>query len=196
MGDEGQWVVMLAAVIFITFFFLIALFWFGWRMTQRSHSVSPYTGVPLRRMTEISYYSAERILKYLYDLHQYDNRIFKLKRAAFCRETGRIFQDCITWYDVILVDWNFLTKRHPGHYVSWGSLTKETQDAIRDAHSSIDEFQTAESSSTPSPRMIEPEYAYTKPGPLYVDPETKTLLGWKKVPGTEFEVLIVQKPIK
>lgn len=196
MGDEGQWVVMLAAVIFIAFFFLIALFWFGWRMTQRSHSVSPYTGVPLRRMTEISYYSAERILKYLYDLHQYDNRIFKLKRAAFCRETGRIFQDCITWYDVILVDWNFLTKRHPGHYVSWGSLTKETQDAIRDAHSSIDEFQTAESSPTPSPRMIEPEYAYTKPGPLYVDPETKTLLGWKQVPGTEFEVLIVQKPIK
>lgn len=196
MGDEGQWVVMLAAVIFIAFFFLIALFWFGWRMTQRSHSVSPYTGVPLRRTTEISYYSAERILKYLYDLHQYDNRIFKLKRAAFCRETGRIFQDCITWYDVILVDWNFLTKRHSGHYVSWGSLPKESQDAIRDAHASLEGFQTEESSPTPAPRMIEPEYAYTKPGPLYVDPETKTLLGWKRVPGTEFEVLIIQKPIK
>ena len=196
MGDEGQWVVMLAAVIFLSFFLLVALFWFGWRMTQRSHSVSPYTGVPLRRTTEISYYSAERILKYLYDLHQYDNRIFKLKRAAFCRETGRIFQDCITWFDVINVDWNFLQKRHPGHWVSWGSLPKESKDAIREAHASLDGFQTEESTATPAPRMIESEYAYTKPGPLYVDPETKILLGWKKVPGTEFEVLIVQKPIK
>ena len=83
-----------------------------------------------------------------------------------------------------------------GNYVSWGSLTKESQDAIRDAHASLDGFQTSESSPTPSPRAIEPEYVYTKPGPLYVDLETKVLLGWKVVPGTELEVLIVQKPIK
>ena len=34
----------------------------------------------------------------------------------------------------------------------------------------------------------------TRPGPLYVDIETKVLLGWKVVPGTDLEVLIVQKP--
>lgn len=195
-GSEGQWVVFLSAIIFLSFFLLIALFWFGWKMSKRSHSVSPYTGVPLRRTSEISYYSAEKILKYLYDLHQYDNRVFKLSKAAFCRETGRIFQDCVTWFDLINVDWTFLQKRYPGNYVSWGSLSKELKDIIRESHSSLEGYQTVESSGTPSPRMIEPEYCYTKPGPLYVDPVTKVLLGWKIVPGTEFECLIVQKPIK
>jgi hypothetical protein len=196
MDDARAWAVLLGAIILVSFALLVLAFWLGWRWTQRSHSVSPYTGLPLRRMTSISYYSAERILRFLHDLHQYDNRIFKLSRAAFCRETGRIFQDCVTWYDTINVDWTFLQKRYPGHYVSWGSLSKELQDSIREAHGSLEGFQTEYSSPTPSPRAVEPEYAYTKPGPLYVDPVTKVLLGWKVVPGTEFEVLIVQKPIK
>lgn len=193
MGDESAWVVLVAAIILLSFALLVALFWIGWRLTGRSHSVSPYTGVPLRRANEISYYSAERILRFLYEFQQYDNRIFKLSRASFCRETGRIFQDSVTWFDTINVDWTFLQKRFPGHYVSWGSLSKELQEAIRASHGSLEGFQTQQSSPSPSPRAIEPEYAYTKPGPLYVDPETKTLLGWKEIPGTEFEVLIVQK---
>jgi hypothetical protein len=196
MGDEGSWVVLISAIILISFTLLVALFWLGWRMTQRSHSVSPYTGIPLRRTSEISYYSAEKILRFVFDFHQYDNRIFKLNRASFCRETGRIFQDSVTWWDSVDVNWTFLQKRYPGHYVSWGSLSKELQDVIRLSHKSLDDFQTERSSPTPSPRAIESEYAYTKPGPLYVDIETKILLGWKQVPGTEFEVLIVQKPIK
>ena len=85
-------------------------------------------------MTEISYYSAEKVLGYLFDLSQYDNRVFKVRNAAFCRETGRVFQDCITWFDTINVDWTFLQKRHPGNYISWGSLSKEQQEAIREAH--------------------------------------------------------------
>jgi hypothetical protein len=196
MGHEGAWAILIAAIILIAFALLCAFFWLGWRLTQRSLSVSPYTGVPLRRTSEISYYSAERVLQFLYNFHQYDNRIFKLSSSAFCRETGRIFQDCITWYDMINLDWSFLQKRYPGDYVSWGSLSKEHQDLIQQAHGSLEGFQTEQSSPTPAPRAVEPHYAYTKPGPLYVDPETKVLLGWKVVPGTEFEVLIVQKPIK
>jgi hypothetical protein len=196
MGDEGAWVILFSLLILVSFVFLIFLFWIGWRLTQRSQAVSPYTGVPLRRMTEVSYYSAERVLRYLYEMHQYDNRIFKLARASFCRETGRIFQESVTWFDTIKVDWTFLQKRFPGHWISWGSLNKDQQDAIREVHGSLDRFQTHESSPTPAPRGIEPQYAYTKPGPLYVDLETKVLLGWQVVPGTEFEVLVVQKPIK
>lgn len=194
--SEEKWAILLAMIILVSFALLILAFWLGWRLTQRSHSVSPYTGIPLRRTSEISYYSAERILRFLYDLHQYDNRIFKLKRASFCRETGRIFQDSVTWYDTIQVDWNFLQKRFPGHYISWGSLSKELQDELREIHGSLEGFQTAFSSPTPAPRGIEPEYVYAKPGPLYVDLETKVLLGWKIVPGTDFEVLIVQNPKK
>lgn len=197
MGEEGGlWIVLFAILIFLSFAFLSLLFWFGWRISQRSQAVCPYTGVPLRRMTEISYYSAERILRYLHDLRQYDNRIFKLSKSAFCRETGRVFQDCVTIFDTIKMDWTFLHKRYRGNWISWGSLAKDQQDAIREVHGSLDKFQTFESSPTPSPRSIEPEYAYTKPGPLYVDLDTKILLGWQVIPGTEFEVLIVQKPIK
>jgi hypothetical protein len=197
MGEErGLWIVLFAGLILLSFAFLSLLFWIGWRISQRSQAVSPYTGVPLRRLSEISYYSAERILRYLHDLHQYDNRVFKLSKAAFCRETGRIFQDCVTILDTIKIDWTFLHKRYHGNWISWGSLAKDQQDAIREVHGSLDRFQTLESSPTPAPRAIESEYAYTKPGPLYVDLETRVLLGWQVVPGTEFEVLIVQKPIK
>lgn len=196
MEASSSWAILLATLILLSFILLFGLFWVGWRLTRRSHSVSPYTGIPLRRLTEVSYFSAEKILKYLFNLKQYDNRIFKLRRASFCRETGRIFQDSVTWYDTINVDWTFLQKRYPGNYVSWGSLSKELQDSIREAHGTIEGFQTEMSSPNPSPRAIEPDYAYTKPGPLYVDIETGVLLGWKEIPGTEFEVLIVQKPVK
>lgn len=196
MAEETFLVFVISGFIFLTFAFLIILFWFGWRISQRSEALCPYTGIPLRRTTEISYYSTEQILRYLYDFHQYDNRIFKLNRSAFSRETGRIFQDCVTIFDTIKVDWTFLQKRYPGNWTSWGSLASDQQNEIREAHASLDRFQTFESSPTPSPRLIESEYVYTKPGPLYVDLETKVLMGWQLVPGTDFEVLIVQKPIK
>jgi hypothetical protein len=165
-------------------------------MSGRAMGISPYTGIPLRRATDLTYFAAERVLRFLYEFQQYDNRIFKLSRAAYCRETGRIFTNCVTWLDTVKVDWTFLQKRYPGSYVSWGSLNKDQQQAVRDAHESLEGFQTEISSPTPSPRGIEPEYAYTKPGPLYVDIETKVLLGWMVVPSTDLEVLIVQKPVR
>lgn len=196
MGNEGTWVILISLLILISLVLLFAFFWIGWRLSQRSHSVCPYTGVPLRRASEIPYASAEKILRYLFDLKEYDNRIFKLSRAAFCRETGRIFQDCVSWFDTIDVDWGFLKKRYPGHYVSWGSLTKEQQEEVRKVHRSLDGFQTRDSSPQFLPQSAESVYTLTRPGPLYVDFNTKVLLGWKEVPDTEFEVLIVQLPIR
>jgi hypothetical protein len=193
--DTG-WVILFSLAIIAAFAVMFLFFWLNWWMSQRAQGVSPYTGLPLRRLTETSYYSVEKVLRYLYEYKQYDNRIFKLSRASFCRETGRIFQDSITWLDLIRVDWTFLRKRYPGNYVSWGSLTNDQQDTIRQAHESLEGFQTLTSSPNPSPRAIEPDYCYTKPGPLYVDVGTYTLLGWKIVPGTSLEVLIVQKPKK
>lgn len=194
--ESTAWVLLLAFGILITFVILFAVFWFTYKFSDRTQGVSPYTGLPLRRATSLSFFAAEKVLRYLYDYQQFDNRIFKLSRAAFCRETGRIFTNCISWLDTVYVDWNFLQKRYPGHYVSWGSLNADQKKAIRDSHDSLDGFQTEESSPTPAPRAIEPEYAYTKPGPLYVDLQTRVLLGWKVVPDTDLEVLIVQKPIR
>lgn len=194
--DTSKWVIILAFGVLLAFFLLVLIFWFGWWVSQRARGASPYTGLPLRLATELPYYSAEKVLLYLRDYYQYDNRPFKLYRASFCRETGRIFPDSVNLFDIVRVDWSFLQKRYPGNYVSWGSLNDQQKEAIRQAHESLEGFQTESSSPTPSPRAVEPEFAFTKPGPLYVDFQTKVLLGWKIVPSTSLEVLIVQKPIR
>lgn len=194
MDETGSWVIFFSFVLMSVILILFVAFWIGRWVTRNGQGKSPYTGHPLRRATDLSYFAAEKTLRFLYDMKQYDNKIFKLKKAAFCRETGRIFQDCVTWYDAVIVDWTFLQKRYPGHYVSWGSLSREQQQSIKEAHLSLDGFQTNLSSTHPAPRAIEPEFIYTKPGPLYVDLETQVLLGWKIVPGTDLELLIVQKP--
>lgn len=196
MDDTKMLVIYLSIATLIALALLILAFWFTSWFSKNSQGKSPYSGQPLRSATELSYFAAEKVLRYLYDYHEYDNRIFKLKKAAFCRETGRLFQDCITWYGAIKVNWDFLQKRYPGQYVSWGSLNSDQKKAIREAHDNLDGFQTEVSSPTISPRLIEPKYVFTKPGPLYVDIESKVLLGWKEVPETELEVLIVQKPVR
>ncbi len=194
MEQDTGWVFIFAGLVIFSFAFLTLLFWIGWRISQRAEAVCPYTGLPLRRLSEVSYFSAEQILGFLYDMRQYDNRTFKVKKAAFSRETGRVFPDCVTLFDTIKVDWGFLRKRYPGNWISWGSLSQPMQEEIRRAHNSLEGYQTAFSCPNPSPRMIQSEYVYAKPGPLYVDIDTKILLGWKVVPQTEFEVLVVQKP--
>lgn len=185
-------------LLFLLFFAIIGtlvlVLVFGYWFVRQKDSLSPYTGTPMRRGETLSYYAKEQVLHFLYEKQDYQNQMFKLKDAVYCRETGRIFSNAITWYDVARVDWDFLQKRHPGHYVSWGSLTLQQQERIRRAHGSLDGFQTALSSRRPSPRDVEPEYLFLKPGPLYVDVNTMELLGWQCVPGTPLEVLIVQQP--
>lgn len=173
---------------------LMGSFLLGFWLSRRQVCPSPYTGLPLRRGSDLSYGSIESILRYLYHMHQYDNRMFDLNHAAYCRETGRVFPNAIGWLGIIRVDWNFLQKRYPGNYVSWGSLTDMQKEMISHSHHSLSGYQTDLSSPEPSPRKIEPEFAFAKPGPLYVDLETRICLGWKCVPDTDFEVLIVQKP--
>jgi len=179
-------------LVFVLFLFCLCLF--GMWVNRQKDSVSPYTRSPLRRGSDLSYYSSEQVLRYLYNYYQYDNRIFDLKKAAICLETGRIFPDALNWLGKIDVDWSFLQKRYPGKYISWGSLTTDQQEIVRSAHLTLDGFQVEFSSPEHQPKALEAKYAYAKPGPLYVDIETNVLLGWKCVPRTDLEVLIVQKP--
>lgn len=120
--------------------------------------------------------------------------MFDLRRAAYCRETGRIFPNVLTWYNTLNVDWNFLNKRYPGNWVSWGSLSDKQQEYALKAHHQLEGYQMERSSRQPQPRLVEPEYAFSKPGPLYIDLDTNIFLGWKCVPDTDYEVLIVTKP--
>lgn len=187
-------VMLFGFAILGVFFVLFAAFWIGWRLSHRRTCLSPYSGMPLRRCSDLSYYCVERVLRYLYELEDYENRIFDLRKASFCRETGRVFPNSLTWFDTISVDWNFLQKRFRGNYVSWGSLTPEQQQMVRDKHEPLKGFQTEHSSKVANPRAIEPQFALMQPGPLYVDIDSYVLVGWKAVPGTNLEVLIVQRP--
>lgn len=187
-------VIIFSVAILGALVFTMAAFWIGHWILNQPPSNSPYSDTPLRRCADISYFAKVQLLRYLFFLRQYDNRVFDINKAAFCRETGRIFQDCISWYDVVKVDWSFLEKRYPGHWVSWGSLTDTQQRVILEAHHKLEGYQMEKSCPEPAPYKITPEFAYTRPGPLYVDLETKVLMGWKEIPETDFEVLIVTKP--
>lgn len=180
--------------VLVTLVLLIVYFAYSLKKGRDYTSSSPYSGMPLRRASELTYSSKDQILRYLNNLRDFDNRMFDLDKAALCRETGRIFPNALTWSDKIKVDWSFLKKRYPGNFVSWGSLSEEAKKDIRAAHHSLYGFQTEFSSPQPAPRMVDYETALRKPGPLYVDLDSKILLGWKCIPDTEFEVLIVQKP--
>lgn len=187
-------VIFFSLAILACFLLLVVACWMAWRFTQRETCVSPYSGLPMRRGSDLSYYSVERILRYMYELQDYNNRLFEVRSSALCRETGRLFPNSLTWYDTLSVDWSFLQKRRPGQYVSWGSLSKDQQEYLKEIHGDLEGFQVEFSSSNPLPRAIEPEYALLQPGPLYVDIDTYVLVGWKVVPGTELEVLIVKMP--
>jgi hypothetical protein len=180
------------SVTVISIAFLCGL---NWHLSRKRPPLSPYSKTPLRHASDISWYNAEKVILYLKELKEYDNRPFSLKRAALCRETGRLFPRCVNLWHEIKLDWSFIAKRYPGSYISWGSLSADQQREIREEHHSLEGFQTSYSCTAASPTAITPEYAFAKPGPLYVDLNTKILVGWKCVPDAELEVLIVQKPI-
>ncbi len=187
-------ILVVLLVLLVVFGLMGALAWWNWQYSVEIDAISLYAKSPLRRVQDLSYGAIGKVYLYLTSYHQYDNRMFNIQRITYCRETGRIFPDSIDIFGRVHLNWTFLNKRHRGTWVSWGSLTQAQQESIRRAHTSLEDYQTQFSSPQPSPRAIEPQYAMSKPGPLYVDIETKTLLGWKVVPGTDLEVLIVQKP--
>ena len=189
-GDIALFVLALLAVTGALVAYFVHSYW---RVSHR-RDVSPYTGLPLRHAKELTFATQEKITQYLRDLKDFDNRPFNFSYAAFCRETGRIFPDAVTLTGAIKLDWTFIIKRYRGDFVSWGSLSEQQQKEIKEAHHSLSGFQVDYSSANPSPRLVEEKMAVAKPGPLYVDPATRILMGWKKVPGTELEVLLVQKP--
>lgn len=197
MGEVNRFdVVFYSLAILLTGLGFFAFFCISLWLSRKKPGLSPYTGLPLSRGADLSYSAKEKVYRMLYEMHEYDNRLFDLQKAAVCRETGRIFFNAVDWLDNASVDWTFLNKRYPGSYVSWGSLSEQQKELVRSKHKSLEGFQTGKSSPLASPRMIEEEYVYEQPGPLYVDFETKVLLGWKEVAGTNLEILIVQKPIK
>lgn len=135
-----------------------------------------------------------QVEEFLKGLPQPENGPFDINYAAICRDTKRIFPNAVTRGEVIRLNWDFLDKRYRGNWVSWGSLSEMQQGMIKLHHRSVEGFQLEKSCPNRKPEDIESWYAILRPGPLYVDVATKILLGWQRVPGTDFEVLVVKKP--
>lgn len=170
------------------------LYFIGWWLTNRSGSVSPYTGEPMVLGEEFSFQAVQKIHLFMESVSSKENEIFAINKAAVCRQTGRVFPNCVGLFQIVKLKWNFLNKYYPGNYVSWGSLSSSQKDEIFACHDHLDGYQTEFSSSQKWPKDVESFYLKKVPGPLYVDLEKKVLLGWKCVPGTDLEVLLVQLP--
>ncbi len=192
----NQDIVYFGALLFLILFGLAAMSIFNWWFSYNPACPSPYTGHPMRSGADLHWMTKEKVLRFLYNRHEYHNRMFDINKAAICRQTGRVFPDSVNWLGSLKTDWDFIAKRYPGDFVSWGSLTEIQRLHILDMHASLEGFQVDFSSSNPAPRDVEPDYALLSPGPLYVDISTGVLIGWQKVPETELEVLIVQKPVE
>lgn len=171
---------------------MLALARYGSRSPRQVKS--PYGNLPMRTVDDLSYDAIGKIYLYLTGLREYDNRMPALSGLLICRETGRVFFDAKDWLGRFSLDWSFLKRRYPGHYVSWGSLTPAQKAAIYEIHRNLEGYQTAFSCPNIVPSAITTPYALAKPGPLYVDLHTCVLIGWKELPGTDLELLIVQKP--
>lgn len=186
-------------VLLFSFFFILAilggLLWYGWWVSKKRGSLCPYTKKPMRLGVDIAPSMIRFVEEFLLSHPQPDNPPIDFRMAAVCPETGRIFPNCIKRGEIVKLDWTFLRKRFSGNYVSWGSLSELEQGTLRMLHESLIGYQTEKSSTNPMPEDVSSYYALLQPGPLYVDRSTKILLGWKEVPGTQFEVLIVQRPI-
>jgi hypothetical protein len=94
----------------------------------------------------------------------------------------------------VILSWKFLNQRCTRTFVSWGALSEEEKGILKLLHGSLEEYQTEKSSMNLRPEDVEEEFFSISPGPLYVDRKEKVVMGWKKVPGTYFEVLVVQQP--
>ncbi len=197
MTAENLSIQVLSFSFFIIFSF-VALFAgavFNYKRQNQKRCLCPYTKKPMWPGEVIPLSSVEKIMHFLYyDIHSYDNRVFPMKKAMVCRDTGKIFADTVSFWGFSKVDWTFIQKKHRGSYVSWGSLSLQQQREVREVHGSLEGFQTETSSSKILPKDCEELYAHLKPGPLYVDIETNILIGWMCVPDTMFEVLIVRFP--
>jgi len=184
-------IVLLGVVVLMA---LIAFLGSIWPLKRRVPT-SPYSNMPMRRANTLRYTTQYLVKRYLKEMEDFDNRQFNLNRAAVCRETGRIFPNAVNWTGKIHVDWNFLQKRMPGSWVSYGSLPGDRRQDLWDKHGTLEGFQTEFSSANPLPQDVEEELNPIKPGPLYVNLENNLVMGWKIVPGTEVEVLVVKRPI-
>lgn len=189
-----QTIIVTVASFIITLSVLVSFAWVGWKKEGRRGDVCPYTKEKMCLGADVARSLMMYVNAFLQEQQVGDNPAIDFSRAAYCPKTGRIFTDCVGSNEQISLSWDFLRRRCKGTFVSWGALSEEERGVLKLLHDSVEGFQTESSSKNLRPESVEEEFALLSPGPLYVDRTARVLMGWKKVPGTYFEVLVVQRP--
>jgi hypothetical protein len=174
---------------------LLLFLFLGWKREVIRGNRSPYANAVMQFGSDIAKSLQKHINACLDEYPEVDNPQIDFSKAALCPVTGRIFTNCVVRGKTISLDWTFIQKRFQGTFLSWGILSEEEKGVIRVLHSSLEGFQMENSSALARPERVEKEFALLSPGPLYIDRKTNILMGWKLVPGTSFEILIVQRPL-
>jgi hypothetical protein len=165
--------------IFVILMFLFTggiglFFWIGWWRTNRVGGKSfSMTGGELAPGDLIAFHSVQRVHDFMLSKPQPENTPFKPKDAAVCRETGRVFPNARDGFGVIRVKSSYPNRRWKGSWVLWKELSRAERSRVEGKHGDLS--------------------AYESEG-LYADPFDALIMGWQKVPGTELQVLIVEKP--
>ena len=193
-GVESQALYVLITVLGCLLFILFLFLFLGRRREVKRGSACPYCGSVMQFGADIATSIQVHVNGFLENFSSEDNPQIDFSKAAICPTTGRIFTDCVFDGKIVSLDWNFITKRSPGVYVSWGALPEDEKGIVRLVHATLDGYQTETSSMNIRPDRCEKDISTLSPGPLYVDRKTKVLIGWVKVPGTDFEVLILRHP--
>jgi len=189
----GQAIALFFCAIILIVCLMGGLLLFSWWISRTRGSLSPYSKKPMMLGVDLPFSIARYIEEYVKTLSP-ENKPFDCSKAAICRETGRIFPNAVKKGEIIRLGWDFLNECCPGNWVSWGSVPEAQRAMIALCHLSLDGYQTEVSSKERLPKNIDMYHALARPGPLYVDVLSKMLLGWKQVPGTTFEILVIQKP--
>jgi hypothetical protein len=174
--------------------FVAAFFYIGWHFFNRPGTKSPYADIFLNDAATLTYDAVRHVHAFMTMLPQPENAFFDITKAAVCKTTGRLFPDSIGKRGVVTLKKSLIQQRYPGRYMLWETLTEQQKSLVIAAHDTMEGFQLQGSATSSRPYEIRRCYRRLKPGPLYVDRKTNILVGWKNVPETDLEVLVVQKP--
>ena len=175
---------------------LCGLYFFAWWVFNRPDARSPYSKKKMARGSDLTFEAVSHIQDFL---EAQGMAMFDPQKAAVCRQTGRIFPDALNIFGSIKIPKTYLKRKYAGAFVSWGSLSKLEQEKILSVYTEskkvLEGFQTVYSCKEELPWNTKSAYLLEKPGPLYVDKQSNALLGWKCVPASNLEVLILKSPL-
>ena len=189
-----QTILLIIGTLMVIFATLFAVIWIGWKKEGKRGSGCPYCGKSMRLGADVAFSIRGMVKAFMEEQQGSENETIDFAQAAYCPVTGMIFPNCLAPGEQVNLSWDFIKARCPGTYVSWGSLSAEEQGVLKLLHDPLEGFQMDKSSAHSRPEDVEEDLAMAAPGPLYVDRKEKVLVGWKNVPGTYFQILVVQRP--